>query len=62
MHRYADPDWGGEGGPDPPPLKNHKDIGFLNSTGPDPIEKHKATKPEFHLGPSSTGGLMMACF
>ena len=26
----------GGGGPDPPPLKNHKNKGFLSNTGPDP--------------------------
>ena len=28
---------GGTGGPDPP-LKNHKYIGFLSNTGPDPLK------------------------
>ena len=37
---------GGAGGPDPPPLKNHKNIGILSNTGPDPLKKHKATKPD----------------
>ena len=27
---------GGTGGPDTPPLKNHKNIGFLSNTGTDP--------------------------
>ena len=26
----------------PPPLKNHKNKGFLSSTGPDPLKNHKA--------------------
>ena len=30
-------------GPDPPPLKNHTNIGFLSNTGPDPLKNHKAT-------------------
>ena len=34
---------GGIGVPDPPPLKNHKNIGFLSNTGPDPL---KITKPQ----------------
>ena len=34
-------------------LKNHKNIGFLCSTGPDPLKNHKATKPAFNYGPSS---------
>ena len=28
-----------------PTLKNHKNIGFLSNTGPDPLKNHKATKP-----------------
>ena len=46
---------GGTGGPDapPPPLKNHKNIGFLSNTGPDPLKNRKATKPAFKVGTSS---------
>ena len=29
---------GGTGGPDPPPLKIHKNIGFLSKTGADPLK------------------------
>ena len=36
-----------------PPLKNHKNIGFLRNTGPDPLKYHKATKPAFNVGQSS---------
>ena len=36
------------------PLENHKNIGFLSNTGPDPLKNHKATKPGFNVGPSST--------
>ena len=36
------------------PLKNHKNIGFLSNTGPDPLEYHKATKSSFNDGPPST--------
>ena len=57
----------------PPPLKNHKNIGFLSNTGPDPLKNHKATKPTFNVGPLSAhqrnaismpfaGGQMMAHF
>ena len=49
----ADPEGGGRGS-GPPPLKNHKNIGFLCSTGPDPLKNHKATKPALNVGPSST--------
>ena len=52
-----------------PPLKNHKNLGFLRNTGPDPLKNHKATKPEFNVGPSSVsakrcfaGGPIMAHF
>ena len=36
-------------------LENHKTIGFLTNTGPDPLENHKATKPAFNAGPSLKG-------
>ena len=29
---------GGTGGPDPLPLKNHKNTGFSSNTGPDPLK------------------------
>ena len=35
------------------PLKNHKSIGFLSNSGPDPLENHKITMPAFNVGPSS---------
>ena len=41
------------GGPDPPPLKNHKNVGFLCNTGPDPLKNHKATKSASNVGPIS---------
>ena len=34
------------------PLKNHKNIGFLSNTGPDPLKNDKATKPALIVGPS----------
>ena len=43
----------GAGGPDPP-LKNKKNIGFRNISGPDPLKNHKATEPAFNVWPSST--------
>ena len=44
----------GTGGPDhPPPMKNHKNIGFFKNTGPDPMKNLKATKSAFSVGPSS---------
>ena len=33
-----------------PTLNNHKNIGFLSNTGPDPLKNHKATKPAFTVG------------
>ena len=45
-HICTDPEGGGAGGSDsPPPLENHKDIGFLSNTGLDPLKNHKANKP-----------------
>ena len=49
----ADPEGGGGQGAWTP-LKNHKNIGFLSNTCPDSLKNHKATKPEFNVGPSST--------
>ena len=43
----------GDRGVQTPPLKNHKNIGFLCNTVPDPLKNHKATKPAFNGGPSS---------
>ena len=37
----------------PPPLENHKTIGFLSKTGPEPQENHIASKPAFNVGPLS---------
>ena len=36
-----------------PPLKNHKNIGFLSNTSPDPLKNNKATKLAFNVEPSS---------
>ena len=45
---------GGSGsGPPPPPEKLKKNIGFLNNTGPDPLENQKNTKPAFNVVPLS---------
>ena len=38
LYLCADPEGGGAGGPDPPPLKNHKNIGFSSNTGPDSLK------------------------
>ena len=43
---------GGGEGVRTPPLKSHKNLGFLSNTGPDPLKNHKVTKPEFNAGPS----------
>ena len=55
---------GDRGSGPPPPLKNHKNIGFLSNTGPDPLKNHKAAKPAFNVGPTSAhddGPLIMVC-
>ena len=53
-HSCVDPEGGGGQGVWTPPLKNHKNLGFLSNTGPDPQKKHKASKPAFNVGPKST--------
>ena len=67
MSSCADPEGGGggQGVQTPPPLKNHKNIGFLSNlsnTGPDPLENHKAAKPAFNVGPSSARQCSVAVF
>ena len=37
-----------------PALKNHKNIGVHSKFGLDTLKNDKATKPAFHVGPSST--------
>ena len=34
-----------------PPLKNHKNKGFLSNSGPDLLKNYEATKPAFNVGP-----------
>ena len=41
---------GGDRGSGAPTLKNHKNIGCLSNTGPDPLKSHKVTKPAFNVG------------
>ena len=53
LHSCADPEGGGGGRGSGTPLKNHKNIGFLSNTGPDPLKNHKATKPALNVGQSS---------
>ena len=48
----ADPEW--DRGSGPSPHKNHKILGFLSNTSPDPLKNYKATKPAFNVGSSST--------
>ena len=45
---------GGGGGDRGTPLKNHKNIGFLSNTGPDPLKNHIATKFGRHRQASET--------
>ena len=50
LNACADPKrWGGDRGSGPP-SENHKNIGFLSNTGPDPLKNHKAPKPLPMLG------------
>ena len=51
IHSCADPEGGQEVWTPSP--KNHKNIGLLRNTGPNPLINHKATKPVFNVGPSS---------
>ena len=37
-------------GPDPHSMKTRKNIGFLSSTGPDPLKNLKTTKPVSNVG------------
>ena len=45
---------GAQGVGTPPPLENHKAIGFLINTGLVPMENHKATKTAFNVWPPWT--------
>ena len=38
-HAWADPEGGGAGGLEPP--ENHRNIGVLSNSGPDPLKNHK---------------------
>ena len=63
MRPCADPDGGGAGGSG----STEKSPRYIKNTGPDPLKYHKATKPEFNVGPSSAfhrfaKGPMIACF
>ena len=69
-HTCADPE---RGQWDPDPLKNHKNIGFLSNTGPDPLKITKVPSQHSMLGHYRyasktpfkcrfTGGTMMARF
>ena len=49
---WADQKGGGGDRGSGPPLKNHKNIGFLCNTGLDPLKNHKAAKPAFYDGPT----------
>ena len=47
----ADPEGGGQGVRTP--HEKSQKYRFHINTGPDPLKKHKATKPAFNVGPSS---------
>ena len=44
---------GGGGRGSGPPLKNHKNIGFLSNAGPDSLKNLKSIKPAFNFVHSS---------
>ena len=46
----ADPEKGTGGLDTAPPSEKSKTIGVLSNTGPDTLEKHKATEPTFNVG------------
>ena len=52
---------GGTVGPESPSLKNHKNIGFLSNTGPDPLKISQSCKASMQCWALS-GGQMMAHF
>ena len=53
----------GTGGPEsPPPLKNHKNIGFLSNIGQDPLKNHKAGKLALKLGPQLHASEILIAF
>ena len=45
---WADQEGGGGQGVRTPTPENHKNIGFLSKTGPNPLKSHKATKTNTH--------------
>ena len=56
-----------KGGGSVTPLKNHKNIGFLSNTGPDPLNDCKGTKSAFNVRPPSArqwtdGGQILVLF
>ena len=44
---------GGTGGSEPPPPLENQKIYFFSNSGPGTLKNHKATNPEFIVGPSS---------
>ena len=39
-------------------LKNHKNIGFLSNSDPDPLKNYEATKQAFNFGRQADDGLL----
>ena len=59
LGRMCETRGGGTGGQDtPPPLKKHKNVGFLHNTGLDPQHRRPASKTPFQW--RFAGGPMMA--
>ena len=54
---------GGGRGSGPPPLANHKNIGFLSNTGLDSLKNHKfakpASKPSQHASETPFNGVSL---
>ena len=50
--RFQKGEGGGGGQGSGPTLKNHKNIGLLSNTGPDPLKNQKATNQKFNVEPS----------
>ena len=53
MKAWADPEREEETGSPDPPVRNHKNIGFLRNVGRDALKNHRTTKPAFNVRPSS---------
>ena len=53
---------GGRGRESGPPLKNHKILGFLCNTGPDPLKNHKIYQASMASRWQADGGPLVVIF